>query len=68
MICYLMLQGGKFIAFIITELSRVNQPRVKKKLLKRVTVLDSRLCGFSRGVIHKVPMHRGERVVQLKAN
>ena len=57
-----------FIAFIITELFRVNQQRVKKKLLKRVTILDSRLCELSRGVIHKVSTHGGGRVVQLKTN
>ena len=43
MSCYLMLQGGKLIAFIATELFRVNQQRVKKKLLETVTILDSRL-------------------------
>ena len=68
MICYLMLQGGKLIAFIITELFRVNQQRVKKKLLKKVTILDSRLCELSRGIIYKVRTHGGGRVVQLKAN
>ena len=54
-----MLQGGKLIAFIITELFRVNQQRVKKKLLERVTMLDSRQCELSRGVIHKVRTHGG---------
>ena len=43
MSCYLMLQGGKLIAFIVTELFRVKQQRVKKKLLETVTILDSRL-------------------------
>ena len=37
------LQGGKLIAFFVTELFRVNQQRVKKKLLEMVAVLDSRL-------------------------
>ena len=54
-----MLQGGKLIAFIITELFRVNQQRVKKKLLERVTMLGSRLCELSRGVIYKVRTHGG---------
>ena len=66
--CYLMLHGDKLIAFIITELFRVNKQNVKKKLLERVTILDSRLCELSRRVIHKVRTHGGGRVVQLKAN
>ena len=63
-----MLHGDKLIAFIITELFRVNKQNVKKKLLERVTILDSRLCELSRRVIRKVRTHGGGRVVQLKAN
>lgn len=39
MSCYLMLPGGRLVAFIVTELFRVNQQRVKK-LLEKVTILD----------------------------
>ena len=64
---YLMLQSGKPMAFIVTESFRVKQQRVKKKLLGRVTILDSRLCELSHGVIHKVRTLGGGWAVHLKA-
>ena len=60
MICYLMLQGGKLIAFIITELFRVNQQRVKKKLLKRVTILDLDYVNYPVGSSIKYVRTEGE--------